>query len=99
MRYMIIFRSFGESKKRTKKVSQKIGEQAVALLSQGKHLVIDREFFNASDIESIQKINSENFGFDFADQQSRMELESPEEVKYLKETNSLQISSPQNALN
>lgn len=83
MRYLVTFRSFGEDKKRTKRLSQEQGEKAVALLAQGKHIVINGEYYNAGDIDSIRKINVENFGADFAEQQARLELQQPEERKYL----------------
>lgn len=84
MRYLITFRSYGEDKKRTKRVPQQAGEELVRLLAGGKDIVVNGEFYNSKDIESIRKINAENFGKDFAAQQQRLEMNNPEEVRYLR---------------
>lgn len=80
---MITFRSVGENSKRTKKVSQRIGEQVVQSFARNENIVINGEWFNVSDIESVRKINVDNFGKEYAEQQQRAELANPEEKAYL----------------
>lgn len=98
MRYLITFRSIGEGQKRTKKVSQKIGEQFVKSLASNQNIVVNGDWYNSSDIESVRKINTDNgFTKDYMLQQQRAELDSPDERKYLEMTKSPQLLGLPNA--
>lgn len=84
MRYMITFRSAGESKKRKKIVSQEVGEKVVQSFINKQNIIIDGDWYNAADVENVQKIEKKNgYNKDFVEQQERSELLNPVERKYL----------------
>ena len=80
---MIIFRSVGQEK-RTKLVSQKVGEAIVNSFENNRNVTINGNWYNMADIESVQKISKENgFTKDYVLQQERAELQSPKELEYI----------------
>ena len=82
-RYMITFRSVGEQK-RTKKVPQQVGEEIVRQVQQNKNIVINGDWYNVADIESVRKITKENgFDKDFVALQEKSELRNEKERLYL----------------
>ena len=91
MRYIIIFRSVGQEK-RTKRVSQQVGEAIVNSFANNRNVTINGNWYNMADVESVQKISTENgFTKDYVLLEERAELRSPKELEYLKSINSPQI--------
>ena len=91
MRYILTFRSIREPQKRTRRLSQKEGEQIVRQLADGKNIVVHGDFYNANEVESVRQINTQNgFPADYVEQQKRQEMSNEEERVYLDS-----ISSPQ----